>query len=92
MRAGKVIGRVWSTKKLEQLPPGALLRIELEAKAGTIIALDPLGCGENEQVLIASGSVARDYLSGSPPVDAVVIASLDEEAAQSISKSKSKSK
>lgn len=88
MRAGKVIGRVWSTKKLEQLPPGALLRIELEAKAGTVIALDPLGCGENEHVLVVTGSVARDYLSGSAPVDAVVIASLDEVAAKPKSKSK----
>jgi ethanolamine utilization protein EutN len=88
MRAGKVIGRVWSTKKLEQLPPGALLRIELEAKAGTLVALDPLGCGENEQVLVVTGSVARDYLSGSAPVDAVVIASLDEIAAKPKSKSK----
>ena len=77
---------MWSAKKLEQLPAGALLRVELEAKGGTIIAFDNLGCGENEQVLVATGSVARDYLSGSPPVDAVVIASLDDSAANSKSK------
>ena len=88
MRAGKVIGRVWSTKKLEQLPAGALLRIELEAKAGTIIAFDPLGCGENEEVLVVAGSVARDCVNGGACVDAVVIASLDQEAAKPKSKSK----
>ena len=88
MRAGKVIGRVWSTKKLEQLPAGALLRIELEAKAGTIIAFDPLGCGENEEVLVVAGSVARVCVNGGACVDAVVIASLDQEAAKPKSKSK----
>lgn len=88
MRAGKVIGRVWSTKKLEQLPVGALLRIELEDEAGKIIALDPLGCGENEEVLVVTGSVAKDYVSGGTSVDAVIIASLDEQAAKSKSKSK----
>ena len=90
MRAGKVIGRVWSTKKLEQLPAGALLRVELEAKAGTIIALDPLGCGENEQVLVVTGSVANDYVSGGAAVDAVIIASLDDATAKPKPKSKSK--
>ena len=86
MQAGKVIGRVWSTKKLEQLPAGALLRIELEAKAGTVIAFDPLGCGENEEVLVVTGSTARDYVSGGASVDAVVIASLDQQAAKPKSK------
>ena len=88
MRAGKVIGRVWSTKKLGQLPVGALLRIELEDKAGKIIALDPLGCGENEEVLVVTGSVAKDYVSSGASVDAVVIASLDEQVAKPKSKSK----
>ena len=86
MQAGKVIGRVWSTKKSDQLPAGALLRIELEAKAGTLIALDPLGCGEGEQVLVVTGSVARDYASGGAPVDAVIIASLDNGPATAKSK------
>jgi len=83
MQAGKVVGRVWSAKKLEQLPAGALLKIELEGRGGTVIAFDPLGCGENEQVLIATGTVARDYFSSRPTlVDAIVIASLDDDVAQ----------
>lgn len=88
MRAGKVVGRVWSTKKLERLPAGALLRIELEREAGTVIALDPLGCGDGEEVLVATGSVARDYTNNGAPVDAVVIASLDPDAENAKSKSK----
>jgi len=88
MQAGKVVGRVWSTKKLEQLPAGALLRIELEARAGMIIAFDPLGCGDKEEVLVVTGSVARQYFNGSDVlVDAVVIASLDEAAPKGKSKS-----
>lgn len=79
MRAGKVIGRVWSTKKLEQLPAGTLLRIQTESNAEVIIAFDSLGCGEGEDVLIATGSVANKYFAGTDSlVDAVVIGSLDK--------------
>ena len=89
MRAGKVVGRVWSTKKLEQLPVGALLRIELEAGAGTVIAFDPLGCGEHEEVLVSTGTTARGYFTGADTlVDAVVIASLDDAATNTNPKSK----
>ena len=78
MLAGKVVGHVWSAKKLEQLPAGALLEIELEAGAGTLIALDPLGCGGGERVLICTGSTVNRYFPGGDAlVDAVVIASLE---------------
>ncbi|MEH6549773.1 MAG: EutN/CcmL family microcompartment protein [Pseudomonadales bacterium] len=79
MLAGKVVDRVWSAKKLDQLPAGALLEIELEGKGGTIVALDPLGCGEGERVLVTTGPVASNYFSGDDTlVDALVIASLAE--------------
>ena len=83
MRTGKVIGRVWAAKKLEQLPVGTLLKIEFEAGAETIVAFDPFGCGENEEVLVVSGTVARDYLARDDAlVDAIVVASLDTVAAK----------
>lgn len=83
MRAGKVIGRVWSTKKLEQLPAGTLLKIELESSAETIIAFDALGCGEGEDVIVVTGTIAGKYFQGTDSmVDAIVIGSLDESSSK----------
>ena len=78
MIKGKVIGRVWSSKRVEPLPQGALLEVEVEG-AGRLVAFDPLGCGEGEEVLITQGSVAAGYFEGiKAPVDALIIGSIDE--------------
>ena len=62
MITGRVIGRVWSSKRIDSLPQGALLEIELENKT-RLIAFDPLGCGEGEIVLITQGSVCSRIFS-----------------------------
>ncbi len=78
MVRGLVKGRLWSTKRIESLPQGALLEVELEG-GSTIIAFDPLGCGEGESVLVTQGSVAAAYFEGvKAPVDALVIGSIDD--------------
>ena len=77
MRVGLVIGRVWSTKRHELLPPGALVRIELDG-GGSLIALDGFGVGIGDEALVVQGSVAAHY-SGSP-VDAVVVGIVDPSA------------
>lgn len=42
-----------------------------------LVALDTLGCGTDERVLVATGSVAAAWFAGKPPpVDALIIASL----------------
>ena len=80
MIKGRVIGRVWSTKRLEALPQGALLEVEIESGA-RLIAFDPLGCGEGEEVLVTQGSVAAGWFEGvKAPVDALIIGSIDETA------------
>ena len=80
MIKGRVIGRVWSTKRLEALPQGALLEIEIENGA-RLIAYDPLGCGEGEEVLVTQGSVAAGWFEGvKAPVDALIIGSIDDSA------------
>lgn len=77
MIRGKVIGRLWATKRIDSLPQGALLDVELENSA-RLIAFDPLGCGEGEEVLITQGSVASAHFEGiKAPVDALIIASID---------------
>lgn len=78
MIRGRVVGRVWSTKRVEILPQGALLEVETESGV-RVIAFDPLGCGDGEEVLITQGSVAAGYFEGvKAPVDALIIGSIDE--------------
>ena len=78
MVKGRVIGRLWSTKRIGTLPQGALLEVELE-NGSHVIAFDPLGCGDGEEVLITQGSVAAGYFDKvKAPVDALIIGSIDE--------------
>lgn len=78
MIKGKVVGRVWSTKRVASLPQGGLLEVQID-NGSTIIALDPLGCADDEEVLITQGSVAAAYFEGvKAPVDALIIGSIDE--------------
>lgn len=82
MRAGTVTGAVWATRRLDGLPAGAFLRVALDESAGSVIALDLLGSGVGERVLVAEGmSVARRF-PDSAPVDALIIGSLDREDPQ----------
>ena len=84
MKTGLVVGRVWATKRLNELPSGALLEIELEDASGDgvgerLVAFDSLGCGAGERILLTQGSVARNWFKDSSVVvDALVIGSLDE--------------
>lgn len=83
MKTGLVVGRVWATKRLRELPSGALLEIDLEDPSGAgerLVAFDPLGCGEGERVLVTQGSVAKGWFAGeaNAVIDALVIGSLDE--------------
>lgn len=82
MKTGYVVGRVWATKRLGELPSGALLEIDLETLGGgageRVVAFDPLGCGEGERVLVTQGSVAKGWFKeGTAVVDALVVGSLD---------------
>ena len=84
MIIGTVVGRVWSTKRVEQLPQGALLELELE-EGGRIVAFDPLGCGAGERVLAVQGSVAAGYFGeDKAPVDALIVGSIDEDASRPV--------
>ncbi|CAN5552839.1 MAG: EutN/CcmL family microcompartment protein [Nocardioidaceae bacterium] len=74
-----VVGNVWATKRVEGLPNGALLELEVEGSGSRLVALDVLGSGIGERVLVATGSVAARYFRDlHPPVDALVIGSIDE--------------
>ena len=77
MIRGKVTGRVWSSKHIETLPNGAMLEVDVDGSK--IIAFDPLGCAEGEEVLITQGSVAAAFFTKhKAPIDALIIGSIDE--------------
>ncbi|WP_428515309.1 EutN/CcmL family microcompartment protein [Roseovarius sp.] len=78
MIQARVIGKVWSTRRVTSLPRGALLEVETDG-GGKLIAYDPLGCDTGETVLVTQGSVAASYFQGDTvPVDALIIGSIDD--------------
>jgi len=79
MLKATVVGNVWATKRVEGLPNGAFLEIEVDGSESRLVAFDVLGSGVGERVLVATGSVAAAYFPDPhPPVDALVIGSIDE--------------
>jgi microcompartment protein CcmK/EutM len=84
MTLGKVIGTIWATRKDEGLV-GMKLQIvrpvdlDLQAKDGFLVAVDSVGAGVGEVVLIATGSSARmTEITKNKPVDAVIMAIVDK--------------
>jgi len=84
MILGKVIGTVWSTKKDENLVGSKLLivrqlSLDFKEKENFVVAVDSVGAGEGEIVLVATGSSARQTTTTkNRPIDAVVMAIVDK--------------
>jgi ethanolamine utilization protein EutN len=82
MLRATVTGSVWMTRRVDSLPSGALLEVRTDDGA-TLVAFDVLGSGNGERVLVATGSVASGYFAPEhPPLDALIIGSLDEQGEQ----------
>jgi ethanolamine utilization protein EutN len=77
MLRGRVTGSVWATRRLAQIPHGAFLEVEVDG-GGALVAFDVLGSGVGERVLVATGSVASGQFPDHPPIDALIIGSIDE--------------
>jgi microcompartment protein CcmK/EutM len=81
---GKVIGTVWSTKKDENLVGAKFLIVKqldlnLKEKDNFVVAVDSVGAGEGEVVLVATGSSSRQTeFTKNKPVDAVIMAIVDK--------------
>jgi ethanolamine utilization protein EutN len=81
MLTATVVGNVWSTRRLAEIPNGAFLEVEVEGSGTRFVAFDVLGSGVGERVLVAQGSVAAAWFPGKPPpIDALIIGSVDEPA------------
>jgi ethanolamine utilization protein EutN len=79
MLRATVTGRIWSTKKISEVPAGTILEVVVDESNTRLLAFDPLGCGEGEKVIVATGSVAAAWFPGKPPpIDALIIGSIDE--------------
>ncbi|MCW2879557.1 MAG: ethanolamine utilization protein EutN [Sphaerisporangium sp.] len=79
MLRGTVKSSVWATRRIEGIPGGAFLEVELEG-GSRLIAFDVLGSGIGERVLVVQGSVAASWfpVDKSPPIDALIIGSIDD--------------
>ncbi len=84
MFLGKVIGTVWSTKKDENLVGAKFLIVKqldlnMKEKENFVVAVDSVGAGEGEVVLVATGSSSRQTeFTKNKPVDAVIMAIVDK--------------
>ncbi|MCW8805579.1 MAG: EutN/CcmL family microcompartment protein [Ignavibacteriaceae bacterium] len=84
MFLGRVIGTVWSTKKDENLVGAKFLivrevNLDLKEKERFVVAVDSVGAGEGEVVLVASGSSSRmTNFTKDKPVDAVIMGIVDK--------------
>ena len=84
MFLGKVIGTVWSTKKDEKLVGAKFLIVrkldlDLNEKSDFVVAVDSVGAGEGEVVLVATGSSSRQtHFTQDKPIDAVIMAIVDK--------------
>jgi len=84
MLIGKVIGNVWATRKNEELNGCKLMIVDPlqyhdHPRAYPIVAVDQIGAGIGETVLVVSGSSARISVgSGNQPIDHVIVGVVDE--------------
>lgn len=80
MLRARVVGNVWATRRLSEIPNGAFLEVEIDGSSTRMVAFDVLGSGVGESVLVATGSVAAAWFPGTqaPPIDALIIGSIDE--------------
>ena len=82
MLVGKVIGSIVSTRKNENLIGSKFMIVEplsvMNAKGERIVAVDNVGAGIGEIVLVATGSAARIGCNLSDcPVDAAIVGIVD---------------
>jgi len=81
---GRVIGTVWATRKDENLVGAKFLivrqiNLDYSETKNFVIAVDSVGAGVGEVVLVATGSSARQTtFTKNKPIDAVIMAIVDK--------------
>lgn len=81
MLIGKIVGSVVSTRKNERLVGSKFMIVETIAETGDvkrIVAIDDVGAGIGEMVLVATGSAARIGCNDeNAPIDAAIVGIID---------------
>lgn len=82
MIIAKIIDNVWATRKADELN-GLKFMLAEEIDGTTtgkrLVAVDVIGAGIGDRVIISTGSSAREMIGKSVPVDAVVVGIIDED-------------
>jgi ethanolamine utilization protein EutN len=85
MIIGKIIGNVWATRKNESLNGHKLMIVEAYEYSGNypkqlpFVAVDTIGAGIGETVLVVTGSSARVILGhNNVPVDNTIVGIIDQ--------------
>jgi ethanolamine utilization protein EutN len=84
MLIGTVIGNVWATRKNENLNGCKLMVVEPYAYDGhsaqyPIVAVDQIGAGVGDTVLVVGGSSARVTVGGgAKPIDHAIVGIVDK--------------
>lgn len=83
MITAKLIGNIWSTRKIESLNGFKLMLAEEiggNKEGERLVVIDTIGAGIGDRVIVTKGSSARRMLDNDNiPVDAVVIGIIDED-------------
>jgi ethanolamine utilization protein EutN len=78
MRIGRVVGAVWGARHAVGLDGAKLLTVE-DAAGARVVAIDRLGAGPGDRVLVAHGSRVRDLTVGAEAaLKDVIIAIVDD--------------
>lgn len=83
MELGKVAGQVVATVRAKGLPHNSLLLVDLldsngEPTGRRDVALDTIGAGEGEWVILVRGSSASRVCSEDTPLDLAVVGIVDQ--------------
>lgn len=83
MIVGKVVGSIVSTRKNENLIGNKFMIVEpvasMKSDGGALVAIDNIGAGIGEYVLVACGSAARIGCGmDQAPVDAAIVGIIDD--------------
>ena len=83
MITAKLIDNVWATRKSEALNGFKLMMVEVIGgkDANTrLVAVDTIGAGIGDRVLVCTGSAARRMIGDDTvPVDAAIVGIIDED-------------
>lgn len=83
MELGKIVGQVVSTARHSRLPHMTFLLVDIvdiegNVKVSSQVAVDAIGAGLGELVMLARGSSARMILDDQNPIDLSVIGIVDQ--------------